>query len=147
MIVEREWPLVGRDDELARFRGLLADPHARGLLVAGAGGLGKTRIAAEYATIATDAGYRVVVASGHRSRSDLPFGAVAHLLPDVGRDTIAADRGALLRQLAAALGSPSDGVRPVIVLDDAHLLDDSSATLVYQMAVANSVLVVLTIRA
>jgi len=57
MIVEREWPLVGRDDELAKFRRVLADPNARGLLVAGAGGLGKTRIAAEFATMATDAGY------------------------------------------------------------------------------------------
>jgi DNA-binding CsgD family transcriptional regulator len=147
MMVELDWPLVGRDDELAKFRRVLADPDARGLLVAGAGGLGKTRIAAEFATMATDAGYRVVAASGHRSYSDLPFGAVAHLLPDVGRDTIAADRGALLRRLAAALGSPSDGGRPVLVLDDAHLLDDSSATLAYQMAVANSVVVVATIRA
>jgi DNA-binding CsgD family transcriptional regulator len=147
MIVERDWPLVGRDEELAKFRRVLADPDARGLLVAGAGGLGKTRIAAECATIATDAGYRVVAATGHRSYSDLPFGAVARLLPDVGRDTIAADRGALLRRLAAALSSPSDCGRLVLVLDDAHLLDDSSATLVYQMAVASSVVVVATIRA
>jgi DNA-binding CsgD family transcriptional regulator len=147
MIVERDWPLVGRDDELAKFRRVLADPDARGLFVAGAGGLGKTRIAAEYATMATDAGYRVVAVSGHRSYSGLPFGALAHLLPDVGRDTIAADRGGLLRRLAAGLGSLSDGGRPVLVLDDAHLLDDSSATLAYQMAVANSVVVVATIRA
>jgi DNA-binding CsgD family transcriptional regulator len=147
MIVERDWPLIGRDDELAEFRRVLADPDAHGLLVAGAGGLGKTRIAAEYATIAADAGYRVVTVSGHRSHSDLPFGAVAHLLPDVGRDTVAADRGALLRRLAAALSSPVDGRRLVLVLDDAHLLDDSSATLVYQMAVADSVGVVATMRA
>jgi DNA-binding CsgD family transcriptional regulator len=147
MIVERDWPLIGRDDELAEFRRVLANPDAHGLLVAGAAGLGKTRIAAEYATIATGAGCRVVTVSGHRSRSDLPFGAVAHLLPDVGRDTVAADRGALLRRLAAALSSPADGRRLVLVLDDAHLLDDSSATLVYQMAVADSVGVVATIRA
>jgi len=126
---------------------VLADPDARGLLLAGAGGLGKTRIAAQYGTMATDAGFRVVAASGHRSYSALPFGAVAHLLPDVGRDAIAADRGTLLRRLAAALSAPSDVGRLVLVLDDAHLLDDSSAMLVYQMAVANSVVVVATIRA
>jgi DNA-binding CsgD family transcriptional regulator len=147
MIVEQDWPLIGRDHELAKFRRVLADPDAHGLLLAGAGGLGKTRIAAQYGTMATDAGFRVVAASGHRSYSDLPFGAVAHLLPDVGRDAVAADRGALLRRLAAALSTPSDGGRLVLLLDDAHLLDDSSATLIYQMAVANSIVVVATIRA
>src|SRR5258708_22259469 len=96
MIVEQDWPLVGRDDELAKFRRVLADPDAPGLLLAGAGGLGKTRVAAQYATMATDARFRVVAASGHRSYSDLPFGAVAHLLPHVRADAIAADRGALL---------------------------------------------------
>jgi DNA-binding CsgD family transcriptional regulator len=147
MIIERDWPLIGRDDELAEFRRIIADPGASGLLVAGAGGLGKTRIAAEYAAIATDAGCGVVTVSGHRSRSDLPFGAVAHLLSDLGRDIVAAHRGALLRRLAAALSPPVGGRRLLLVLDDAHLLDDSSATLMYQMAQSASVGVVATIRA
>lgn len=147
LTADADWPLVGRDAELARLGEVLADPGARGLLIAGAAGLGKTRIAAECAARARAAGYRAVAVSGHRSYRELPFGALAHLMPAVAADTVSADRGALLRRLAATLSTPAGGEPALLVLDDAHLLDDSSATLVYQMAAANSVAVVATMRA
>jgi predicted ATPase/class 3 adenylate cyclase len=39
--------LIGREDEIARLRELIADAHVRVLTLAGAGGVGKTRLALE----------------------------------------------------------------------------------------------------
>src|SRR4051812_49973222 len=71
------WPLVGRDEELALAREALADGSAGGVVIAGAAGVGKTRLAAE---LAASAG---VVEWGRATRSAaaIPPGAVAALLP------------------------------------------------------------------
>ncbi|TVP54008.1 MAG: hypothetical protein EA351_14085, partial [Gemmatimonadales bacterium] len=42
-------PLVGREDELGRLEGLLANPHSRLVTLTGPGGVGKTRLAVELA--------------------------------------------------------------------------------------------------
>ncbi|MCZ7545709.1 MAG: LuxR C-terminal-related transcriptional regulator [Anaerolineae bacterium] len=48
-------PFIGRRDELAQIRDLLADPACRLLTLVGAGGVGKTRLATESATQALPA--------------------------------------------------------------------------------------------
>jgi DNA-binding SARP family transcriptional activator len=56
-------PLVGRAEELARFDGLLrgaAQGHARWVVLSGEAGIGKTRVAEEFASRAEDAAFRVV---------------------------------------------------------------------------------------
>jgi DNA-binding SARP family transcriptional activator len=65
-------PLVGREEELARFDELLSDAgegHARWVVLSGEGGIGKTRLAEEFATRAADATFRVVWV---RCGSDVP---------------------------------------------------------------------------
>ncbi|MFJ9344898.1 LuxR C-terminal-related transcriptional regulator [Streptomyces sp. NPDC101237] len=108
------WPFTGREDELELVRRSLGAGR-QGVLVTGPAGGGKTRLITE-ALRGTDCA-RV---TGTPETSALPFAAFAHLLPG-GLSLPGA-----IRQLA--------GVR-LLVVDDAHLLDEASAALVHQLAV------------
>jgi DNA-binding CsgD family transcriptional regulator len=83
-----------------------------------------------------------------RSAADLPFGAVAPLLhaalPEPGTVD---DRSDLLRRSVAALAEPADGPRRLVFVDDAHLLDDASATLIHQVAVMGAATILATVGA
>ncbi|MBX7548311.1 LuxR C-terminal-related transcriptional regulator [Streptomyces sp. tea 10] len=108
------WPFTGRDDELERVRGAWAAGR-RGIVVTGPAGHGKTRLITE-AVRGTDH----ALVTGTPEARELPFAAFAHLLPD-----------AVSPQRAVQILS---GVR-LLVVDDAHLLDEASAALVHQLAV------------
>lgn len=145
-----EWPFVGRNDELSGLVAMIADPSSRGVVLAGPAGVGKTRLATECVAIAShDHHCFVARAAGHQSSAELPFGALAHLLPAVnhGEETMRQDLYGLLRQLTAALTAMAGDRRLVLLIDDAHLLDRASATLIYQLALTSSAFVLATVRA
>lgn len=73
----------------------------------------------------------------------IPLGAVAPLLSLPSAPTTQAD---LIRHTVSSLSVRGTERRLTILVDDAHLLDDASATLVQQLALAGSVFVVITIR-
>lgn len=135
-------PLVGRAAEVSRFERLLGD-GGRGIVLHGDAGTGKTRLAEELVALAEQSGYVARFVRGRAAIADLPLTAFAPLLPgDVDRyegvSLIVAARTTI-----AALG----GERPLVLgIDDAHLLDASSATLVHQLVSAGSIIVVATIR-
>lgn len=137
------WQLTGRAEELrfidATFRRATG---ARGVVLAGAAGVGKTRLAREVLARAAHRGAatRWVVATA--SARALPLGAFANLL-----DTVRGDPAELARRAGDALlaGAGRGGV--VIGVDDAHLLDDLSATVVHHLALRSAATVVLTLRA
>ena len=138
-----EWPLVGRDDELSLIEERLTAETPRSIVIAGPAGVGKTRLATELLAQAEAAGWtgRRVVAS--RSASTVPFGALAPLLPELDRG--ADTRYTFLRRAAASLADL--GPRLLLVIDDAHHLDDASATLVHQLAEDGAFAMLLTVRA
>ncbi|HYZ97228.1 MAG TPA: AAA family ATPase [Acidimicrobiales bacterium] len=141
-----DWPLVGRVAELALVRDLLASPETRGVVLAGPAGVGKTRLGQECLRIAERAGLDAVQVTATRSAAQLPFGAVAPVLHEVAPQPGAVDdRIDVLRRSVAALGEGSDGRRLVLFVDDAHLLDDASATLVHQVAATGSAIVLATV--
>ncbi|GEC02870.1 helix-turn-helix transcriptional regulator [Streptomyces spinoverrucosus] len=112
--LELPWPFTGREDELDLVRrSLTAGRH--GIVVTGPVGYGKTRLATE-AVRGTDC----TRAAGTPETRQIPFAAFAHLLPE---------RVTLHRAMQLL-----SGVRMLLV-DDAHLLDDASAALVHQLAV------------
>ncbi|MFG2680519.1 LuxR C-terminal-related transcriptional regulator [Streptomyces sp. NPDC048392] len=112
--LETPWPFTGRADELALVRGSVTAGRT-GLVVTGPAGSGKTRLVTE-AVRGTDCAR----AAGTPETRDIPFAAFAQLLP-----------GTVTLHRAVRLLS---GVR-LLLVDDAHLLDDASAALVHQLAV------------
>jgi DNA-binding CsgD family transcriptional regulator len=148
MVEITEWPFIGRANELAALSQMVSDPRAGGVVLAGPAGVGKTRLAAECAA-ATGDGCFVARAAGHQASAELPFGALTHLLPavDHGEEAMRQDRGGLLRQFVTALTELAGCRRLVLVVDDAHLLDKASATLIHQLALTHSAFVLATVRA
>ncbi|MGW5327936.1 LuxR family transcriptional regulator AbsR2 [Streptomyces sp. NPDC004014] len=112
--LELPWPFTGREDELDLVRRALSGGRP-GVVVTGPPGRGKTRLITEAAR-----GLDCVRVTGTPGTRGLRFAAFAHLLPD----TVSLHRAVRLLS----------GVR-LLVVDDAHLLDEASAALVHQLAV------------
>src|SRR5712691_4850569 len=141
-------PLIGRIEELAFLGAAIAERG--GAVVAGAAGVGKTRLAREVSSVL--AGWQVAWATATRAASDLPLGGVAGLgLADEGVGVIDAGmsfqgRTGLLSRLTATLAERADGQQMLVVVDDAHLLDELSAVFVHHLATSRAVAVLLTMR-
>ncbi|MGQ0624351.1 MAG: LuxR C-terminal-related transcriptional regulator [Sporichthyaceae bacterium] len=143
----QEWPLVGRAHVLHALRDAVLTPNSRGVVLAGAAGVGKSRLAAEVLALAERADMATARVSATKSAAGIPLGALAPVLP-VARAAPGAvdDRADLLRRCAGALLETSGGRRLVLLVDDAHCLDDTSATLIHQLAQTEQALVVATVR-
>jgi DNA-binding CsgD family transcriptional regulator/tetratricopeptide (TPR) repeat protein len=132
--------LVGRRHELARIANARRAGRG-GVVLVGPAGVGKTRLAIEALAEAEAAGAVTARVAATRAAAAIPLGALAPVLPDLGEriNPLVAGRQAL-RRLA--------GDRQLVLLgDDADLLDDVSATLLFQVAAHREVFVVVTVRA
>jgi DNA-binding CsgD family transcriptional regulator len=140
------WPLVGRDEELARLTAAVV--ARRGAVITGAGGAGKTTLAVTGLRVAEQRGMSVARAAATWASRELPFGALAPLLPpDPRPDGLdREDRGELLRRYGRAVAGRAGGRPLVVFVDDAHLLDGGSATLVHQLALTRAATVLVTVR-
>jgi DNA-binding CsgD family transcriptional regulator len=121
---------VGRREELD----LIAEAMTThpGIVLAGAPGIGKTRLAYEAVQAADSTRFAIRRAAATSATAPIPFGALAPLVPvDLPG---APDRPNLLRSVADAMLSGAGGRRLLLSIDDAHLLDETSAALVYQLA-------------
>lgn len=137
------WPLVGRDQELEFIDSQLGRPGSgRGVVLAGASGVGKTRLAHEALAAWHRRGAATRWVGATASARELPLGAFVSIAGDLGR--VPAD---LLRQAIDALARAAkdrDGL--VIGVDDAHHLDDVSSSLLHQLVLRNTAAVILTLR-
>ena len=137
-----EWPLTGREDELAFARRAAADPEVCGILLTGRAGVGKTRLAKAVLAELAAGGAKTHWVRAMSSASTIPLGAFAHLLPGTAENPD--DRAQRLNRVAAHLARAAEGRRLVIGVDDAHLLDTLTATLVHQLAATATAFVVVT---
>ena len=142
-----DWPIIGREEELALIVGVLVDHH-RSIVIAGPPGVGKSRLAREAVGKAgADGGARYVTAT--RSAATTPLGALLGILDATGDGERgdASDRAALFRRASQQLrDAAQDGGRIVVGIDDAHLLDEVSAALVHQLAQQGDASLVVTVR-
>ena len=123
----------------------ILEPACGGVILAGPQGSGRTSLARELEFRALAAGRATTWATGTRAASDLPFGALAHLLPDgpAGWDL---DPIELLGRVEAVVGGPGPAGPPIVVVDDAHLLDGLSAVFLHHAVLRGLVAVALTVR-
>lgn len=136
-----ELPLVGRAEEMAFVLRAIRD--GAGAIVGGAAGVGKTRLARESAAAFT--AWSVSWATATPAAADLPLGGLAGLALAPGEP--APDPAGLLAQLTSRLLERA-GERPALVIvDDAHLLDELSAAFLHQLVTSESARVLLTVRA
>jgi DNA-binding CsgD family transcriptional regulator len=135
------WPLVGREEELRRVRAAIAD-GASGVIISGRPGVGKTRLATQAVAEAEEAGACVLWARATRSASRIPFGAFAGLfaLEDDATGGISS-----VQHLFSALRVVADGRETTLGVDDAHLLDDASATFLLQAVERGAATAVVTL--
>lgn len=141
-------PMVGRDDELRLIDRGFADPEGRGVVIAGPVGVGKTRLALEAASRLERSGWRVLAARTSGSGVGLPLAALAGLPVPTTADEPPAPSPAgpvqralqQLRQLARSTG------RAVLLVDDAHLLDEASATVIHQVVAEQTLPLLATLR-
>jgi len=140
------WPVVARSNELRQLTAALL--ARRGAVISGAAGVGKTTLAVTGMELAERRGMSMARATATRASRSLPFGALAWMLPaDPGDDRLSReDHGDLLRRYGQAVIDAAKG-RPLLVfVDDAHLLDDGSATLLHQLALSRAATVLATVR-
>ncbi|SEH49326.1 regulatory protein, luxR family [Mycolicibacterium rutilum] len=139
----RQWPLVGRSEELqviaeaTRAQG----DHARGIVLSGSAGVGKTRLAREAVEACAARMSRRHWIIGTASARSVPLGAFAGVASDFGPDP--------LRRVREVIDGLIGGARRgevVVGIDDAHLLDDLSAFTVHQLVTRRLATVILTIR-
>ncbi|MGH3887001.1 MAG: LuxR C-terminal-related transcriptional regulator [Pseudonocardiaceae bacterium] len=138
----RGWPLTGRVEELSRISELTRRRDGpAGVVLAGAAGVGKTRLARETLAAAEQRGALTRWAVATASARALPLGAFAATL-----GVISPDPARLVRQASAALLAGAGRAGVVVGVDDAHLLDELSAVLVHQLVLRRAATVVLTLR-
>jgi DNA-binding CsgD family transcriptional regulator len=142
--VDVSWPLVGRRVEVEALGAVIGDVGANGVVLAGAAGVGKTRLARETLAQVEAAGRDVEWVAATRAAASIPFGAVSQLLPPGER--IGDDRLNTLRRAAALLAERGHRRPLVLAIDDAHLLDDASAALVHLLALRGLAVVLATVR-
>jgi DNA-binding CsgD family transcriptional regulator/tetratricopeptide (TPR) repeat protein len=114
---------------------------ASGLVVYGAAGVGKSRIAREALSAAESHGCECRRAVGTSSGRGIPLGAFAAWAPSGVTDTVQLLRGAIESLTAASSSAPV-----VVCVDDVHLLDDLSIFVVHQIVQRGAAKVLLTIR-
>ncbi|HEX2117996.1 MAG TPA: AAA family ATPase, partial [Acidimicrobiales bacterium] len=138
------WPLVGRSPELELVGDVLAAGERSGVVLAGLAGVGKTRLATECLGVAQARGMATERIKGSQAARGLPLGAFASILP--GTSGPVPEPADMLRRARDAVGALGGGKPLVLLVDDAHLLDDASATLVHQLAATRSAFVIATVR-
>lgn len=135
------WPLTGRSEELRVIGDALAHSEYRGVVIAGQAGVGKTRLGRAAADAAARSGWAVRRIAGTATGQAVTLGAFARWT-----DLSDASPLALARTVFAGLTADVDGAPLLLLVDDAHLLDELSAMIVHQLALQGVARVIATIR-
>lgn len=117
------------------------DGRTRSVVLAGETGVGKSRLADEVSATVAAHGVDVAVVRVTPSMSAVPLGALATVVPVAERDH--GRRADLLVAVAERLESAPDRL---LLVDDAHLLDSTSAAVLHLAASRSRLRFLLTVR-
>ncbi len=129
---------MGRERELRRAVTQLV--AGRGTVVVGSAGSGRTAFAGAVADIARRKGGAPMWVTGTEAMRAVPFGALGWLCGERGFATSADAIGSFVTAMRYHGGHGLS----VVVVDDAHLLDDESATAILQAVASRGISVVVT---
>lgn len=135
------WPLIGRTEEMRTIEADISASGVAGILVCGAPGVGKSRIAREALSSAASHGCETRWTAGSASAREIPLGAFTAWAPSGVTDTFQ-----LLRGVIESLTATSSTGRVVLGVDDVHLLDELSTFVVHQIVQRGAAKVILTVR-
>lgn len=131
--------LVGRTAELSVALGAVV--RSGGAVVIGAAGVGKTTLANAVAKRARANGDEVLWTVATEASRRIPFGALGILLPD---DFSSFDPAMAIGHIRRKLRTGRRA--PLVVVDDAHLLDDQSAAVLLGLATMGVAPALVTVR-
>ena len=124
------WPIIARPDHVDRLVEALAAHPARAQMLRGPSGVGKTTVAAAAASALAAKGRTIVPVVALDELRDVPLGALSPLLA-AARFAPHDDVADRLQELIALVGAHADTY--LLVVDDAPLLDATSAAALYQL--------------
>jgi DNA-binding CsgD family transcriptional regulator len=143
------WPVIGRGAELELFDRALGSDTCSGLVIHGAAGVGKTRLADECRERAAAGGHPTERVVGSRTAALLPLSAVAALLPaGLARPNQQGeiDAVAFFEESRRALHDRNGDRRLVTVADDVSLLDAASLALLGYLVGRGAIFLIATVR-
>lgn len=135
------WALTGRSEELRLVDAALDDPESSGVVVRGAAGVGKSRLAREALDRAHSRGWQTRWVGGTLSARAIPLGAMSDWVESAVADDLQVVRAVIDGLMSAEAGTPV-----VVCIDDVGLLDDLSTFVVHQIVRRGKAKVVLTVR-
>lgn len=114
-------------------------------MVSGLPGVGKSRLVAEAVAQAVSEGWVPLQIRASAGLAAVPFGALRTVVPVDGATDLA-ELAATLERSVGRGGTGGDQRPSLVVVDDAHSLDDMSAGLVHHLVAARSVVAMVTVR-
>lgn len=148
--VQHSTDLIGREEELAvladTYKEAVDSSSARVIMLSGDPGIGKSRIVETATTLADGERALLLAASAYESETLRPFAlwidALRQKLPDAAAEIFAEkaveNRERLLESLSALVETEAKDGPVVLIFDDMHWCDESSAAAVHFVARMNS---------
>ncbi len=137
-----DWPFTGRAGELDLLTTLLrGETGYAGVAVVGGAGVGKTRLAREAAEAAAGRGWAVRAVEGTAAGQTIPLGGFAKWIDRLDDQPLN-----LVSTVIEAITAAPRGAPVLVTVDDAHLLDDLSAFVLYQLVTRGAARVIATLR-
>ncbi|MGW9206868.1 AAA family ATPase [Embleya sp. NPDC055664] len=151
-------PFVGRDAELVELDRALRASNCVGVVVTGAGGIGRSRLVEEFLAgltgertlggsaraVRADRARHVVRVRATRASTSVALSALTPLLPGGARPETPGAFFALVREHLAARRAAGER-RTVVAVDDVHLLDATSSALLALLLAEEVVFVLATL--
>ena len=137
-----EWPLVGRDEELALLRHLRSGSPGLSAIISGPAGVGKSRLAHEAMEEAARDGWATLSIRGSVGYEGVPLGPFRTVLGLRGPSDLTDLAESVTHQLVT-MRSPR-GL--LMLVDDGQALDEFSAALLHQVVAAGLTVAIITTR-